>query len=144
MHQLEYLLEMALMFDEEKRYKEAEKTYTSAVELAIKAVSNTFYCNIVYFMLQQKLLSDGKDKTKVSSITELAVGRYLLNYLWYLSFFLTCRLEDIQSLKNAEHKINTLPEPPKHLPKLKDSDSDGDSEDDSDKKPRVKRKVKLL
>lgn len=51
MHQLEYLLEMALMFDEEKRYKEAEKTYTSAVELAIKVVSITFHYNIIYFML---------------------------------------------------------------------------------------------
>ena len=95
-------------------------------------------------MSQKKLLNDDKDKSKVTSITELAVGRYQLNYLWYISNVLTCRLEDIQSLKQAEHKIHTLPEPPKHLPKLKDSDSDVDSEDDSDKKPRVKRKVSLL
>lgn len=38
MHQLEYLMEVALLLDEEKRYKEAENIYSSAVELAIKAV----------------------------------------------------------------------------------------------------------
>ena len=39
MHQLEYLMEVGMLFDEEKRYKEAEKTYTSAIDMALKAVS---------------------------------------------------------------------------------------------------------
>ena len=38
MHQLEYLMEVGMLFDEEKRYKEAEKTYTSAIDMALKAV----------------------------------------------------------------------------------------------------------
>ena len=38
MRQIEYLLELALLDDEEGRRGQAEKTYTSAVELAIKAV----------------------------------------------------------------------------------------------------------
>ena len=39
MRQLEYLLEIALMDDEKKRYEEAERMYTAAVELAIRMVS---------------------------------------------------------------------------------------------------------
>ena len=43
MHQLEYLMEVGMLFDEEERYKEAEKTYTSAIDMALKAVSVCMY-----------------------------------------------------------------------------------------------------
>ena len=38
MHQLEYLMEVGILLDEERRYREAEKTYTSAMDMAIRAV----------------------------------------------------------------------------------------------------------
>ena len=38
MHQLEYLMEVGLLLDGEKRYREAEKTYTIAMDMAIRAV----------------------------------------------------------------------------------------------------------
>ena len=36
--QLEYLLEVALLDDEKERYGQAEKLYSSAIELALRAV----------------------------------------------------------------------------------------------------------
>ncbi len=38
MHQLEYLMEVGLLLDDERRFREAEKTYTSAMDMAIKVV----------------------------------------------------------------------------------------------------------
>jgi hypothetical protein len=58
--QLEYLMEVAILLDEEKRYKEAERTYTSAVELAIKI---------------QGTLADSKDKAKSGKLAKQALER---------------------------------------------------------------------
>ena len=39
MHQIEYLVELAVMDDEKGQRSEAEKMYTSAIDLALQAVS---------------------------------------------------------------------------------------------------------
>lgn len=51
MHQLEYLMEVGMILDEEKRWKEAERTYSSVMDLAIRAVCYILYMYNSYYVI---------------------------------------------------------------------------------------------
>ncbi|KAL5496731.1 hypothetical protein EMCRGX_G013080 [Ephydatia muelleri] len=92
MRQIEYLLELALLDDEEGRKGQAEKTYTSAVELAIKA---------------QKVLASDSDKSRVKTITHMAIER----------------LEQLKATPLSDELLSDLPPAPSHDPELPDPPS---------------------